>query len=253
MDTDTLIFPRRFNGPPRSANGGYACGRIAGLLAGKNGGDAVVTLRVPPPLDTPLEFRRNGEQVEALWDDRLVGVGVATTLGTLDIPVPTVEEARSATQRTFADDRHPLPSCFVCGPHREAGDGLRIHAGPIDADDRDWHGVVAAPWTPDESLVDRDGYVRSEFLWAALDCPTAYAGSSSAGMRCVLLGRQAVSIHERPRVGTPLVVAARERAVEGRKRFAEAILATETGQVIADCRATWIEVSEDVLKGATGG
>jgi hypothetical protein len=36
----------RFCGPPASANGGYACGAIAGLL-----GDGVeVTLRCPPPL-----------------------------------------------------------------------------------------------------------------------------------------------------------------------------------------------------------
>ena len=44
----------RFNGPPGSGNGGYTCGLVAGLL----GGPAEVTLRLPPPLGTPLAWRR---------------------------------------------------------------------------------------------------------------------------------------------------------------------------------------------------
>ena len=49
-----VLIPRRFNGPPASANGGYACGLIARYV----GGPADVSLRSPPPLDTALELER---------------------------------------------------------------------------------------------------------------------------------------------------------------------------------------------------
>jgi hypothetical protein len=49
------MFPARFNGPPGSANGGYACGVIAQHVPS----DLVeVTLRRPPPLDTTLFIER---------------------------------------------------------------------------------------------------------------------------------------------------------------------------------------------------
>ena len=60
MDAEVVI-ERRFRGPPESANGGYACGLVAGLL----GGVAEVTLRLPPPLDRELDVvRADGELVE---------------------------------------------------------------------------------------------------------------------------------------------------------------------------------------------
>ena len=34
MTTASIVIPRRFNGPPRSGNGGYVCGRIAQFLSG---------------------------------------------------------------------------------------------------------------------------------------------------------------------------------------------------------------------------
>ena len=49
---DEVVIARRFCGPPTSANGGYACGLVAGLLDGR----ARVTLRSPPPLDRPLQI-----------------------------------------------------------------------------------------------------------------------------------------------------------------------------------------------------
>ena len=142
-----------------------------------------------------------------------------------------------------------MPTCFVCGPLREAGDGLRIHVGPLDADDTDWSGVLAAPWVPHGSLDDGEGVVRPEFVWAALDCPTAYASSSAAGMRIILLGRQAVAIHRRPAVGERSIVAARQIGRDGRKYFAEAVLFGADRSLLAECRATWIEVSPEVQKG----
>jgi hypothetical protein len=43
--TASLVVAARFCGPPGSANGGYACGLIAGCLDGQ----AEITLRRPRP------------------------------------------------------------------------------------------------------------------------------------------------------------------------------------------------------------
>jgi hypothetical protein len=51
----TLTIPARFNGPPSSANGGYTCGLVAGLVGTEV---ASVSLRAPPPLERPLAVRR---------------------------------------------------------------------------------------------------------------------------------------------------------------------------------------------------
>ena len=45
MNQQVIIDPR-FRGPPESANGGYVCGIVAGLI----GETAEVTLRRPPPI-----------------------------------------------------------------------------------------------------------------------------------------------------------------------------------------------------------
>ena len=53
MLTEVLTIPRRFNGPPRSGNGGYVCGRLASYLDGP----ASVRLRVAAAAGTRAEGR----------------------------------------------------------------------------------------------------------------------------------------------------------------------------------------------------
>ncbi len=250
MQLGTVVVAKRFLGPPNSGNGGYSCGRVAAFVEG----DAEVTLRRPPPLDTPMSVVSAADgNVELYSGDELIAYAHATSVDTPDIAPPGFAEAEAAATRTFHAERHPLPTCFVCGPHREPGDGLRIHVGPVDPDDDDnWSGVLAAPWIPHPSLADEAGVVRPEFVWAALDCPTAYASSTAAGMRTILLGRQAVRIVRRPAAGERCVVATRQTGHDGRKYFAEAGLYDENGAVLAAGRATWIEVSPEVQKGGRG-
>src|SRR3954447_12822618 len=59
--TASLRLDPRFNGPPGTANGGYACGAGGELVDGP----AEVTLRMPPPLGVPLEvsFHEDGEVI----------------------------------------------------------------------------------------------------------------------------------------------------------------------------------------------
>ena len=245
MTLGTIRIEPRFHGPPNSSNGGYACGRIAAFIEGA----AEVTLRKPPPLSRDLTVRTDNGEVALCDGDVLIGSGHATSVDVPDIKPLNMEEALAAAGHTFAADLHPLPTCFVCGPARDPGDGLRIRVGPVDPQDTDWTGVLAAPWRPDASLADDAGAVRPEFVWAALDCPTGHAVSSSRGLRIILLGRQAVDIMRLPRAGEPCIVAAREISHDGRKSFAEAVLFSESGETLASCRATWIEVSSDVQTG----
>jgi hypothetical protein len=243
---DTIVIPRRFRGPPNSANGGYACGRLAAFIEGA----AEVTLRRPPPLEKALAVTRHDDGSVSLLDgDQLVATARPAEITVPADRSPTFEQARAATGRTFDPSLHKLPMCFVCGPDREPGDGLRIFCGPLDPADTEWSGPVAAPWTPAAFTAGDDGAVRDEFVWAALDCPTAFAAGSAAGFPIILLGRQTVQLVRRPDAGEKCVITARLTGREGRKYFACATLFGADGAAIAACKAVWIEVERTVQLG----
>ncbi|HSD68319.1 MAG TPA: hypothetical protein VLB07_02145 [Woeseiaceae bacterium] len=240
-----LEIARRYCGPPKSANGGYACGRLAAFIEG----DAEVTLRSPPPLDKAMQVVTDDGGV-ALYDgDKLIGSAKPCEI-TVDIPpAPAFDEAHAAEQRTIPEARHNLPTCFVCGPQREPGDGLRIHVGPLHPDPSGWSGPLAATWIPRPDLADTSGLVRCEFVWAALDCPTGYAAGFSDGNVFLLLGRQSVAIYRRPRAGERCIVRAQEVRRDGRKHHADGVLYGEDRQAIAVCKAVWIAVDPEVMRG----
>jgi hypothetical protein len=216
-----LVIEPRFNGPAGSANGGYTCGLVADLLDGI----AEVTLRRPPPLGRALRVERQEGRVVVLDDDAVVAEAVEAIFELALPEPPTTQEAVSASARYPGFDEHAFPTCFVCGPDREVGDGLRIFAGPL----RD--GLVAAPWTPTE--VDR------HVVWAALDCPGAIAvGFPDRGE--TLLGRFAAIVDELPEVGESCVVVGWPLGEEGRKLYAGTALYGEGGRPLARARATWI-------------
>lgn len=248
MSLGVININRRFRGPPSSANGGYCCGRLAAFVDG----NAEVTLRRPPPLEKDLDVRSASDGAVALYDREELIATASPANVTVEVPAPppTFEDAVAAGRRTFDPDVHKLPMCFVCGPDRDPGDGLRIFCGPLAAEDYDWSGPVAAPWLPEPYTADASGNVGREFVWASLDCPTAYAAGSSQGFPTILLGRQAVSIDRTPKVGEHCRVAAWLVRREGRKYFAEAALFGEDATVLAKCKATWIEVDRSVQLGA---
>lgn len=237
-----IVIDERFCGPPGSGNGGYVAGRLAASL----GGEAEVTLRHPPPLGVPLRVVPRDGGAELLHGDRLIAEARPAKAASGLAVCPSAEDAAAAARRTFAPERHGVPGCFVCGPARAQGDGLRLHVGPLDAADTDWSGTLAAPWTPAADLAD-DGVVRPEFVWAALDCPSAYACGSGEGMPVILLGRQTVSIARLPRVGECCTVTAKFRGKEGRKHFADAALFGEEGERLAVGNAVWIEIDRSAM------
>jgi hypothetical protein len=224
-----IVFDRRFRGPPESANGGYASGVAAGLL----GAPASVRLLRPPPLETPLDVERAG--------DRLIIVGdapvIEATPSELEIEIPepvSVDEARRASERYAGFETHPFASCFVCGPERDEGDGLRIFPGRVDGRE-----MLAATWTPTADLGDDAGRVRPEFVWAALDCP---GGWSSIGplARPSVLGTLAARPLRDVIVGETYVAIGWQTGSEGRKDFVGSALFTAGGELVAEAAATWV-------------
>ncbi|MBC9875898.1 hypothetical protein G8O24_00880 [Bradyrhizobium sp. INPA01-394B] len=245
-----IIIDKRFCGPPNSGNGGYVCGRLARQIAGA----AEVTLRAPPPLDTPLGASATDDGTWELRDSaKVVATGRAVGVELSRLETASFEEARAAELLTLVKPHeHPLPTCFVCGPARAKGDGLRIFAGPLGR--RAQTPVLAASWVPDQNLSDDDGLVAPEFLWSALDCPTGFAcncdpQSNAVDKTPLLLGRMSARIETRPRAGDRCIITAWPTGRDGRKRMAEAALHDEAGRLLAVARTTWIAVDRNVQLG----
>ncbi|HZQ83156.1 MAG TPA: hypothetical protein VFB25_14365 [Gaiellaceae bacterium] len=211
-----MVIAHRFRGPAASGNGGYSCGLFAGAV------EAAVTLRLPPPLDTP--FERDGEG--RVWAAGELVAEVRPDEVGLDAPAPVGWDDAVAAQKPDLDS--PFPQCFVCG-HARGGDALHIHAGPVGGRD-----VVAAPW-----LVAADT-VGPEFVWAALDCPGAYA-TGVIGRGTVVLGRLTARVDRVPQAGERCVVVGWSLGSDGRKHGAGTALFGDSGELLGLGRALWIE------------
>ncbi len=238
--TESIVIDRRFCGPPTSGHGGYSCGVIAAQL----GGRVEVTLRAPPPLDTPLSVERDDDGVRVLDGATLVGVAVPIAQIELELPVPvTPADARAAAARSWILEQpegHPFASCFVCGSGRALGDGLRVFVGPVDGRP----GLYAAEWVPDPSIADGDGVVPDEFTWSILDCAGGIGALYDVDMAASpsVLGRFAVDVRGSVGVGERCVTAGWEISRDGRKREAGSVVWRADGTVVGAGRATWIQL-----------
>ena len=231
-----MRIPPRFNGPQSSAHGGYTCGLVAGLLGDE---PARVSLRSPPPLDTELEVVRSDDACEIREGERLVAQGERADL---DLePTEAVDPARAADASRRGFERwagqHPFPTCFACGPGREADDGLGLFPGALG------DGRFAAYWTPDAEFADRDGRVEPLFVWAALDCPTS-APVADLGREVAVLAELHARIDAPVMAGEPHAIVSWPLDVEGRKRHAACAIYGANGVPLALSRALWIELRQ---------
>jgi hypothetical protein len=245
---NVLTIPSRFCGPSGVGNGGYVCGRIAGYVDGP----ATVTLRRPPPLDTPMAVEQDQGSVRVLRDRTLIAEAAPAPddreLEITDTLSPAQARAAAGRARYFADP--VFPDCFVCGVNRQPGDGLRIFPGHVVG-----HQLWAAPWTPDPSVAGADGKVRPEVVWAALDCPSGIAAAEAAGLgpaeateagagwdTAILLGRMTASLVAPPAAGDQCRVIAWPQTQDGRKLTAGSALIGPGGEVLAVAAALWLTV-----------
>jgi hypothetical protein len=249
----SIMIDERFRGPPNSGNGGYVCGLLAKHVVG---GSAEITLRVPPPLGQALEIVAGAEgAVDLRAGEKVIAVGRPAHVEVSEIPTASYSEAEDAVRCTpFVESEHLLPTCFVCGPARAHGDGLRIFAGPLASRADRKTGTFAASWIPYADLAGDDGLVRTEVVWASLDCPTAYAGLGSghwglSKTEPILLGRMSARVDERPRPGERCIVVTWPTGRDGRKLFASGALLRATGEVLAVAQTTWLLVDLQVQRG----
>lgn len=235
MTDSSIHIAARFNGPPHSANGGYVCG----CMAREGGGRCVETrLMAPPPLDTDLAVRHEGDQWFALHEQRPLARARHATLPVMTVPAPpSLAQAREAEKGFIGFVDHPFSDCYVCGPNR--ADGLRLFPGWL-AD----HRAVACPWHPASELDDGNGRVALPYLYAALDCPGSFTLKKDPGT-VVLLGSFTVQVDEAPPLDEPLVVTGWRIGREGRKHYAGTAVHNAQGRCLARAHAVWIQIPAD--------
>lgn len=246
---ETLVVDSRFRGPARSGNGGYTAGALAGLAHEMTDGAwpaTAVRLRLPPPLDVPMDVALDGDTVVATYDGQVVAQASAGADPVAVAPVPR-DVARAAEETYPGLVTHPFPTCFSCGPGREPGDGLRIFPGRVA--DLDGRSRVAATWTPHPSLAAVAADDHSEepglrtglpVVWAALDCAGAWA--ADVGERPMVLGSMTARVDHLPLVGEPHVVVGHDRGRDGRKNFTATSVYDASGGLVAAAEQVWFTV-----------
>ncbi len=229
-----LVISARHRGPARSANGGYAAGSLAAAVleaAGRPEAPVEVTLRRPPPLETPLTVTVDDLRAALELDDVVVAEARVIDDEPEAVGAVGAEEAAAAMDRYPGLRNHPFPGCFACGPDREEGDGLRIFPGPVGED----RGFVASLWVPTPGAA-----VDVPTAWAALDCVGGWS-EDLEGRPCVL-GRMTAQVSSLPVAGERHVVVGRHLSAEGRKSFTASTLYDVGGRALARARHTWIQV-----------
>lgn len=223
----------RYRGFQDIAQGGYT----SGLLAGFIDEPARISLRAPVPMGRPLRVGRD-EEVVALYEDSSV-LAKASASRLDDVQVPrsvSLAEAEEASHGFPGHHHHPFPECFCCGPDRKQGDGLRIFPGRLSEGQ-----MIAAPWMPDESVAGREGIVRPEIVWSALDCPQLFALVHSAAPNTedrAVTAAMETELRAPVKAGERYVVVAWPSGGDGRRLFADAAILAESGEVLALSRQT---------------
>jgi hypothetical protein len=216
-----IVLPYRFRGPLTSANGGYACGRLAAFV---DADEVEVTLRLPPPLERPLAVELDNDAVRLLDGAALVAEARPAPVD-VEPPAPvSVHDAEEARKRHLRDSSPDFRECYVCGIRE---DGLEIRVGLVAGREPLHASPIALPDS------------TQELVWAAIDCPGAYAvGAEGRGE--VVLGRMTARVSRVPDAGEQCVVASWPLGEDGRKLFAGTALFAEDGELLALARQTWI-------------
>ncbi|MGN6302914.1 MAG: hypothetical protein ACTHN8_17665 [Angustibacter sp.] len=242
----TLAIPARFNGPPRSGNGGWTCGALAQHIVAGEGEAVQVRLMAPPPLDTDLVVTGDERQATASDGDRVVATAsVVPSPFAAPAPEPVPWDVAAAAESAYRGlHDHPFPTCFSCGTGRPASDGLGLRPGPL----ADRPEVTACTWVPADDVAGPEGRVTAEVTWAALDCPGGW--SVDLAGRPMVLGTMTARVDALPRAGVRHVVMGRVQRQEGRKAWTETALyaLAPAPRLLARASAVWIAVDPTAIQ-----
>jgi hypothetical protein len=235
----SVTIDERYAGPPSSANGGYTSGLLAEHVIDARRGPVTVTLRKPPPLDTPMSVitppsETDDAPTELRDGDVLVADARPGAFGGDAVQAVSWETAVVAQASYRGLVVHPFPTCFTCGPARADGDGLRLAPGLHAV------GRIACTWTPHPSLASDAGTVPPRIVWAALDCPGGWTSDLDA--RPLVLGRMTAQTQAAVAVGRPYVIVARLVGEDGRKTSTASTMYDEDGRVVARAEHVWIAI-----------
>ena len=126
-----LAIAKRFCGPPESANGGYFCGLVASLSPEHT--DGATAEAAAARYGAGGRRARRMAAIAVRNGAELVAQARRRQPLELEAPVPpSYLETLDASVRYPGFAEHPFPTCFVCGPQRARGDGLRVFAGPVE-------------------------------------------------------------------------------------------------------------------------
>jgi hypothetical protein len=216
-----LVIERRFRGPLTSANGGYAAGRLAAFVEAD---DVEVTLRLPPPLGRSLRIERDGEDARLLDGDALVAEARPAPVDVVAPDPVAPVDAASARERHVRGFSPEFAECFVCGLR---ADGLEVHVGPLAGREP----LHASPVELPEAA--------PALVWAAIDCPGAYAVGAD-GRGDIVLGRMTARVLRVPTPGEECAAVSWPLGEEGRKLYAGTALFAADGELLALAKQVWI-------------
>jgi hypothetical protein len=204
-----------------------------------------VRLKAPAPLEAELEIEGSLEAgVRLMHGSQVIAEARAADLDLTAPRPPSVSDAEKASESYIGFTHHAFPRCFVCGPERLQGDGLRVFPGWVQSGS-----MVAAPWTPHASLTKSAHEVPAEFIWAALDCTSGFAVLPVPEGRAIVLGELCVRLNDRIAPDETCVVVGWKVHIDGRKRVAGSAIFSGAGALAAIGRATWIEVPASAFGG----
>ena len=243
-----MTIARRFRGPARSGNGGYVAGLLADRLIGSRDPDrggagtpVRVRLQAPPPLESELDVHVDAGAGSATLrhGDLVVATATWSVLDRDTVPATPYDLVAAGIGPYAGATDHPFPGCFVCGPDRGVGDGMRLFPGALEP------GRTACTWEPHASVAGTDGAVPVEIVWAALDCPGGW--SSDLGGRPMVLGTMTAVVDRAPDVGERCVVVGRLDASEERRSSTSTALYGGDGALLARAEAVWVRIDPEVF------
>lgn len=226
----TVSIRRSFNGPRGSANGGFAAGTFASLLAG----DATVVLRHRIPLGRKMSVAEDGAGGLLVVRGRRTLAEVHPRRSAIAPPpvLPTLRQAeRASTRDLLTHERNPFSWCYVCSAHRR--DGLGVVPNPLDGQPDMLAALFRAPRS--------HALLPPELVWAALDCPS-YPAEAFAARRIALLGTIAVEQYRSIRGGERLAIVGWTISRGTRSTVTGSGMVDASGQLVAAAQATWVDL-----------